>query len=221
MKKVLVFLILSAFYAFANAQVKDVQLWTGPTVKYNITKRLKVDFEQEFRFNENISHYNFTFSEFGIKYEILKYLDVKASFRQTFIPADLTGTALNDNDKSRLSLDASSSVKIFKTGLKAEYRFRYQNSWENASTVSSHYLRNRIGLDYNLSKRVDPYINWENYFRLDNLNEFRQNRYTIGLSWRVTKKLDLDSYIRYQGERNVKNPETDYIIGIGLKYSIN
>jgi hypothetical protein len=221
MKKILIVLFLSGVYIFSNAQVKDIQLWAGPIVKYNINKKFRLDFEQQFRFNQNISKYDFTFSEFSVRYSVLNYLDLKAVYRHTFSPSGQTETAITENDKSRVCFDASTGTEIFNTGIKAGYRLRYQDSWENTTKTASHYLRNRFDLSYNLSKLVDPYADWESYFRLDGKNKWRQHRYTIGLSWRVTKKLDIDSYFRYQKEINVKRPETDFVLGLGVVYTFN
>lgn len=221
MKKLFFIFLLSALYLASEAQFSDAQLWTGPMIKYKIGKKVRLDFEQQFRFNQNISKYDFTFSEFALKYSVFKYLDLKAVYRHSFIPSGQTGTTIAEYDKSRFAFDLSTGTKIFQTGLKAGYRFRYQNSWENKTLVSSNYLRNRFDLSYNLSKLVDPYISWDSYYRLDKKNEFRQNRYTLGFEWKITKKLDIDSYFHFQKEKNVKNPETDYIIGLAFVYSIN
>jgi len=221
MKRLIIILGLSGFYTIVNAQVKDIQLWTGPTVKYNISKKIRLDFEQQFRFKENISTYNYTLSEFGLKYKLFEYLDLKATFRQSFLPSRNTGTEISDNNKSRVYLDASTGIKIFNTGIKAGYRFRYEHSWENITLVPSDYLRNRFELDYNLSKLVDPYADWESFFRLNRKNEFRQNRCRIGLNWNISKKLNIDSYYLYMKDINVKNPETNFIIGLQVEYSIN
>jgi len=202
------------------AQVKDVQLWTGPVLKYNITDKFRAEFEQQFRFNNNISQYDYTFSELALRYKLLKFLDVKAIYRHSFIPEGQTGGALSEYDKSRIGVNASTGTKIFNTDLKVGYRIMYQHSWENTTLVSTNYIRNRFEIDYNLSKLADPYANYESYYRLDNKNEFRQNRFTIGLSWKISDKLDIDSYYRYQNEINVKNPETDHIIGVGIIYVI-
>ncbi len=221
MKKLLFILILSGVCSFAGAQEKDIQLWTGPVVKYNINDKFRFEFEQQFRFNENISQYDFTFSEFAIRYKVFRYLDVKTLYRHSFIQPEQTGSELDEYDRSRVSFNASTSTKIFNTGIKVGYRLMYQHSWENTTLMASNYIRNRFELDYNLSKLVDPYASYESHFKLNGKNEFRQNRYTIGLSWKVSDKLDIDSFYRYQYEVNVKNPETDVIIGLGVIYVIN
>ena len=221
MKKILIVLILTGIYTLTAAQSADLQLWTGPVVKYNISDKFRLELEQQFRFNENISKYDYTFTEFAIRYKVFKYLDFKTFYRHTFIPSGQTGSILEEYDRSRISISASTGTEIFNTGIKIGYRIMYQHSWENTSLVTSNFIRNRFELDYNLSKLVDPYANYESYYRLDQKNEFRQNRYTIGLTWKVTNKLDIDSYYRFQNEINVKNPEKDHIIGIGIVYEIN
>ncbi len=220
MKKLLFVLILSGVYAFASAQESDLQLWTGPVVKYNLNDKFRLELEQQFRFNENISQYDYTFTEFAIRYKVFKYLDMKALYRHSFISEGQTGSELDEYDKSRVAVNASTGTEIFNTGIKVGYRITYQHSWENTTLIASNYFRNRFDVDYNLSKLVDPYASYESYYRLDDKNEFRQNRYTFGLTWKVSDKLDIDSFYRYQNEINVKNPEIDFIIGLGIIYVI-
>jgi hypothetical protein len=221
MKKLLISVIFFGFSFLAIAQTQDVQLWTGPVIKYNISKKFRLDLEQQFRFNENVSKYNFTFTELSLRYRVFKYLDVKALYRHTFIPATDDLTTGSENDQSRASLDASTGVEIFNTGIEAGYRVMYQNSWDNSTQVNKNYFRNRFDLGYNLSKLVDPYASWESFFRFDGKNQWRQHRYTFGLDWKITKKLDIDSYFHFEKEINVKHPETLYIWGLALEYTIN
>ena len=221
MKKILIILILTGVYAYAFSQNKDLKLWIGPSVKYNINNKFRVEFEQEFRFNEKISRYDFTFSEFALRYKVFKYLDLKTIYRHSFIPDGQTGSILQEYDKSRVSFNGSTGTKIFETGIKVGYRLMFQHSWENTTKIVSNYIRNRFEIDYNLCKLVDPYASFESYYKLDGKNEFRENRFTFGLTWKVNDKLDIDSFYRYQYELNVKNPETDIIIGIGATYTFN
>ncbi len=221
MKRKILLPIFIGICALSSAQVTDSKLYTGATLKYNINKKIRIEFEQQIRFNENISKYDFTFSEFGVRYEMLKYLDLKAIYRYSFIPEQQTGNEISEYNKSKYTLEASTGTKIFNTGLKASYRLRYQNSSESSSTETSSYIRNRIELGYNLSKLVDPYASYESYFRLNGKNEFREDRYILGLAWKITNKLDFESQFIYQYEINVRNPETDYIIELGLVYSFN
>jgi hypothetical protein len=221
MKNLIFILLLAGICALTDAQVQDFQIWTGPVLKYNFSKKFRAEFEQQFRFNDNASKYDYTFSELGLRYKVFKYLELKAVFRQSFLPPAESGSGISDSDKSRLCFAAGTGTELFNTGVNLGYRLMYQDSWENSSLKTSQYIRNRINVDYNLSKLVDPYIDWESYFRLDGKNEFRQNRYTVGLNWRILKQLNLDTYYRYQKEINVKNPEADFILGLGLIYSIN
>ncbi len=221
MKKLVLVMILTGLFVSGNAQTKDVQVWTGPVLKYNITKKIRFDFEQQLRFNHNISKYDLTFSEFALKYKVFKYLDLKAVYRHSFIPDDKLTPVTIEYDKSRVCFDVSTGTEIFNTGIEVGYRFRYQYSWESQTLIPSNYIRNKFDIEYNLSKLVDPYASWDSFYRLDTKNEFRQNRYTLGLTWKVTKDLDIESYYHFEQEKNVKNPETVHIIGLAVIYSID
>jgi hypothetical protein len=221
MKKYIILLFILGFSSIAVGQTTDTQLWTGPVLKYNINNKFRLDFEQQLRFNENISNYDFTFSELAFRYKVFKYLNLKALYRYSFIPAGESVTANGENDASRVSIDASTGTEIFKTGINVGYRLMYQDSWDNTTMIGKHYVRTRFDISYNLCKLVDPYADWESYFRFDGKNQWRQHRYTFGLNWRVTKKIDIDSYFRYQKEINVNHPEMLYIWGLALVYSIN
>jgi len=232
MKKLFTVLVLTGLFAVVGAQVKSTELWTGPVIKYNISKKLRFDFEQQFRFNENISRYNYTLSEFSLRYKVFKYLNVKAIYRYYLIPSDAeTIPYVTKYNKSRFSFDAATGTNIFNKDIKISYRIRYQDTWKSTSEVSKHfisttnssdhYIRNAFGLSYNLSKLVDPYLGWDNFFRLDGMNEIRQNRYTIGFEWKLTNDLDIDSYFHYEKEMNVTAPQSSYIIGLAAVYTFN
>lgn len=221
MRKLIIILAFLGIYSFASAQLKDVQLWVGPVLKYNLGQKFRFEIEQQFRFNENISQFDYTFSEFGLRYKVFKYLNVKAIYRYSFMSSGQTGSALDEYDKSRVSFSASTGTEIFNTGINVGYRILYQHSWEQTTLEVSNYIRNRFEIDYNLSKLTDPYFNWESYYRLDDKNEFRQDRYTLGLTWKITNKLDIDSFYRFQKEKNVNDPESVHIIGLAAVYTFN
>lgn len=232
MKKLFVILLLSGIYSAINAQSSDTELWTGPIIKYNISKNLRADFEQQFRLNEKLTKYNYTFSELSLKYKVFKYLDIKGIYRYWFIPSEGSGIPYRtEYDKSRLSIEASTGTKLFTKDLRLGYRIRYQKTWENKSQVSDffvesnpgedQFLRNKLDLSYNLSKLADPYIGWDNFLRLDGINQIQKNRYTVGITWKLTKDLDLDSYFHLEQETNVTSPKTTYIIGLAAVYSFS
>jgi len=232
MKILFVILFLSGIYSIVNAQSADTELWTGPMIKYNISKKLRADFEQQFRWEENISKYSYTFSEFALKYKVFKYLDIKGVYRYYFIPNEGSGIPYRTEfDKSRLSFEVSTDTKLFTSDLKLGYRIRYQKTWETKSQVSDFFvesdlndelfLRNKFDFSYNMSKLADPYVGWENFLRLDGINMIKKNRYTFGVKWKLTNDLSLDSFFDLDKEINTVMPKTKYIFGLGAVYSLS
>ena len=134
MRKLIIILAFLGIYSFASAQLKDVQLWVGPVLKYNLGQKFRFEIEQQFRFNENISQFDYTFSEFGLRYKVFKYLNVKAIYRYSFMSSGQTGSALDEYDKSRISFSASTGTEIFNTGINVGYRILWYcrvATWRN------------------------------------------------------------------------------------------
>lgn len=222
-----IIIILALIFSLPVRAQDEVQVWTGPTFRYDLTDFIRAEFEQEFRFIDDDQ--NYTFSEFGLRIEPLKNFYIKATYRYSFIQIDSLDTSGEDDDNWRLMGDAIYRIDdVFKTPFRIEYRFRYQYGEKKRFTPNSNilkierftYLRNRIKLQYNLGKLVDPYIYYENYFRFNNRNQVRQHRYAFGLDWTVNNKVDLTTQVHYQPEVNVQTPDDALVFIIGLDFDI-
>ncbi len=75
-------------------------------------------------------------------------------------------------------------------------------------------------LVYNLTKRVQPYLAGETFYRFDGRDENQLNRFSMGLETRIGKNFTLDAFYRVEKERNVKYPQTAYIVGVAGTYRI-
>ena len=210
-QKVILSIGLIGIVSILNAQIStDTELWTGGTFELRLNKKFRVDLKEQFRLNDTISSMKSTFTEIGLRYKIDKHFAVKGSYRFTIKPT-------KDN-RSRLSLDAYYNWSKKKFPLAIQYRLRFQDTKESNTGSKFTYLRNKITVDYNLTKIVDPFLSYERYYRFNQKNEFRVWRFTAGLDWRLAKKIDLTTFYRYQKEINVKNPGAQHIIGIMLTY---
>ena len=209
--KVIVSIGLIGIVSILNAQIStDTELWTGGTFKLRLYKKFRVDLKEQFRFNDTISSMKSTFTEIGSRYKIDKHFAVKGNYRYTIKPTK--------NNRSRFSLDAYYNWGRKKFPLALQYRLRFQDTKVSNSGRKYTNLRNKIKVDYNLTKIVDPFLSYELYYRFNKKNEFRTWRLTAALEWRLAKKFDLTTFYRYQKEINVKNPDAQHIIGIMLTY---
>ena len=86
-----------------------------------------------------------------------------------------------------------------------------------------YYLRSRLQADWDLKgNKATPYISAEMHYQLNNPegNKIDDMRYSLGVDFPLTKKLNLDTYLKLQQELNVKNPVNLYLIGINLKWKL-
>lgn len=209
--KLLLTIGLIGTFSILNAQNStDTELWTGGIFKLKLNQKFRIDLKGQFRFNDTISLMKSTFTEIGLRYKIDKHFAVKGNYRYIIKPSK--------NNRSRISLDAYYNWSKKKLPLSIQYRLRFQDTKERASGRKYTYLRNKITVDYNLTKLVDPFLSYERYYRFNQKNEFRTWRFTAGLDWRLAKKIDLTTFYRYQKEINVKNPSAQHIIGIMVTY---
>ncbi|MFO7657463.1 MAG: DUF2490 domain-containing protein [Bacteroidales bacterium] len=201
-------IFITCFVGFS--QVKDNELWSGATFKLDINKDLRVDVEEQARFNNNISQIKVLITEAGVLYDLNKRFRVKGSLRYSYLPGS--------HNKYRYTADLiyEWSKKGFPLALK--YRFRFQQSFEEHTRESESYFRNRISMDYNMTKFVDPYVSFEPYFKLNGFNEFTNYRFAIGLDWDIYKDLSLETFYMIENGFGEPNPKLSRILGLGLSY---
>lgn len=203
-----IFLINSAF----SQLVTDTELWQGNTLKVELNKKLRLDIDQQFRLHQTASNVRVAFTQFGLKYEINKAFSVAPAYRIS-IP---NGGVMSD----RYQIDGNYKWKKKDFPLSIGYRARFQNEVERLTRRPNTKWRNKLSLEANLSKLVDPFVSSEIFFRFNGRNEFRDIRFTLGLDWKLTKDLDFTTFYRFQREINVNLPQGEYVIGLMLGYKI-
>ena len=210
MKRIFVILFLVASIA-TFGQSKDIELWTGGEFKVKFNKKWSASIAEQLRFNNNVSNLRQAFTELSGKYKFNKYFALSTTYRYIGRP--------NSNNKNRFSLDFLAKYKLKEIPLSFGYRLRAQKAITSVSKNTTSYIRNKFSVNYNLSKLVDPFIAYETYFMLKK-SEFRLNRITIGLDWKINKQMSICSYYRFQKETNVKFPARTHIIGLLFAYKI-
>lgn len=211
-------MLLQMLGALAMAQEKeqpvekDTELWTGGTLKIEFTKKLRLEVEQQYRFDDNVSTLDNTFTEMGLRYEFTDWFDAKGQYRFT-----VNDEARNEN---RLSLDLSFAWNIDDNPLEFGYRFRATDTRTSYTDEKSTYLRNRFSVDYNLSKLADPYFEYESFYKLNDKMEFRTNRYTLGLEWKINDEAEVETFYRVEDEFNTSQRELVHIIGLSISYEL-
>ena len=186
----------------------DFELWVGGELGFRLNKQLAVSLSEQVRFDDTISAIKKSFTEIGLKYKIGKGFSLKGNYRFIIPPGQ--------NVLHRIALDGNYRWKKKGAPLSISYRLRYQHQFGKKRT----YIRNKVKFGYNLTKLVDPFAAYEMFFRLNGKNEFRVSRLTVGLDWKITKKIEFTTFYRLQDDIFIKVPERQHVLGIILSYKL-
>lgn len=81
-------------------------------------------------------------------------------------------------------------------------------------------LRGQVGLEKRLAHFLDLILEFESFYRLDNQNEIRQLRNSLGLKWELNKRADLLTSFQMDREFNVKEPIRQAVVNLAFSFDI-
>lgn len=210
---VMLCVISIAAYSQERPRQEGTELWMGATLKMKVYKKLRLDVEQQLRLEDHESGFDQTFTEVGLRYKFSDNFDIKGQYRYAITD--------DEHNEGRWSIDLSYEYDINNCPLDIGYRFRFQDEKVDWTGEKKTYMRHRLTLDYNLSKLVDPEFEYEWFFKFNDNNEFRRNRYTFSLQWKLSKDAELVTFFRLEDEYNVKKPDRTYIVGLAYSYDLD
>jgi predicted porin len=218
------FIIIFCCSLKVNAQesivTNDLEMRNSFAISKKINNRWKVSLEEELRFTEDISRFDIFLSDLGVDYKINKHFSAGLNYR-------FYQNKNNDgNFKTQHRLSAAISYKQKFNRFTFKYRLQFQNKDEDFLSSGSennvYNLRNKISVDYNIRKfKLDPYFQAELFrkYETDMNPYFNKVRWTLGASYPITKKSDIQLFYRIDNELNQSYPKNTYILGLGYKFS--
>ena len=209
---------LMLFLLYLPATGNAQELWAGGTLELDMKKGFSLEMTSQVRIADGLARYNGYYGEAGMAYKINKYFKVKACYRYTNKAGHHDSEIRPTNNRERISGDLNFDIGK-KVGFK--YRFRYQYTRERNTHKEYNYLRNKLSLKYGLHKMAEPYIEAELFYRLDDANELRAYRYTIGLDSKISGNLNVKNFYRVEKEINTGLPQKYYIVGIMFSYKLS
>ena len=76
-------------------------------------------------------------------------------------------------------------------------------------------------MTYKFNKKWSAYGSFENFYRFNERNEFRANRYEFGAYYNINKQIELKTFMQYDYDINANNPASRSVIGVLLKYEFD
>lgn len=203
---------LSGYGQETESKSADNEVWVGFTLKKQVSDRVTLSLDQQTRTMDNLEGIRANFFELGLKYELSKHFAVKGQYRYTI--------RNNMKNTERLSLDLTTKWKYKPVKLTFKYRLRFQNAVVDYTGQNLTFLRNRFTLQYKISKKWQAYTEYESFYKFNQKNEFRGNRYTFGAKYRISKQMNLNAFYQIDQEINVKDPIRENIFGMVLQWEI-
>jgi len=204
--------IFFLFPLLSFTQTEDFQLWSSASINYSVNKKLDFKLTESLRLRENVSLISRQFSELRSTYRINKSFRLNAGYRFLRIISIEKQTNL----RHRFYFDIINRKKIKRIRVFSRLRSQYQTG----INYNEFYTRGKLGALYNIRKTpFDPEFSSEIFF--DNKKkQIDKLRYTLALSFPFNKKIKSNIFYRIQTEKNIVNPNTFYILGLGLEYNL-
>jgi hypothetical protein len=163
------------------------EIWTEMGGQMKLGKNWKVNYNQSIRFSDKTGGYKLGFTEYGIQYKLTDAMALKLKGRFTFEPGD--------SNEFKYYFDYAYNFQRKGFPLRADYRFRLEDSPNSYRYGRETYVRNRVGLSYNLTKFADPFVQYEIFYCLDGVlhKKFSDHRFYGGIQWTLGKNLGIST----------------------------
>jgi len=246
MEKRLIILLMTvaATASSVKAQSDDFGIWTEANVEKKLSTRLSVDGGVEWRLRDNASETERWSAGVGVEYKLTDWLKASAGYNFLYdnvYKENNKGTKYAEFWRARQRFNVSLTASKSFGDLKVSLRERWQYTYRPEVTATRYYLntttshdageeadehtyrgkgknvwRNRLNLEYKVSKIWRPYVAGESYVAGSGLEKMRLS---LGTEIRLSKKHALDVGYTFQKVFDDDDDEGNkHILGLAYKF---
>jgi len=216
-----VFLLLQLPKSYS--QNDDAGLWTGITFNIDISERLSLSFDEEIRFNDNVSKINKFFSQIGFSYNLSKSIEIGANYR--FINKQNSDLSYSMRHRFHADLGLRTKAGRYTLSTRIRYQTKYIDPYRTEDgLIPEDYLRNKFAISYDIRKStLTPYISYEYFYQANNPegNEINKTWVTMGFKFRLKNRDRISLLYRLSQQYNVNDPLMTNIFIIGFSTKLN
>jgi hypothetical protein len=204
------------------AQSDDFQLWSGVSLDISITKKISFEIEEEVRLKDNAAEIDMYFTDAGISYNFWNNFKLAGNYR--YIRKYEPEGVYSNMHKYYIDLEYENNIRRWEYSIRTRYQSRYRNirSSELGFKPENH-SRNKVCLAYDIYRSpLKPELCCEIYYQLNNPdgNKIDKIRLSPGLNYSINRANRIKIFYMIEKELSVKNPATNYILGIGYTYRL-
>ncbi len=220
--RIQVVIFLSFLSLSLDAQQPDFGTWLSYELKNDISKKWSWTLNAESRIAEKFSKISDFLFESGIKYNLVKHIDLiglcrySRSYEQDFGYINeyrFTGGTILWIKPGRFKLALQEKLQL---GSSEVYS-------KGDNIVLSRNIRSKFAVSYNIPKsKVNPYLSAELFFDVSpyEKKEFNKERYKAGFEYNINKNYQLDIFLQYQQKLNSKNQNKLFVVGLAISYKL-
>ncbi len=205
----------------AQGQQWDFLTWHSLKAGGELTKKISLSVEQQVRLNQNSLHFDETFTDVELGYDLPKGFDVSAAYRFSWA-LDKNQTLFN---RHRYSIDIGYAEKIWK--LKTKFRARFQHR-PSASLFNDRlepddspmFVRLKLSVEYTKLKKWTPGLAFEAFIRVEDPNQAgaQKFRYRAFLNYNLPKRQEVGLFYILETDHAGYTPVFASIVGINYSF---
>lgn len=215
------FILLCLAYA-AKAQQSDLALWNTLNLEWKTSKKGNLHLTNQYRFNENISRFDYTFYDIGYDRRFKKWLSGTAAYVLNVKNDIDEGVLYRHQFYMNASLEWSPGKWKFQNRNQVQTQIEDQNFGGDQGFPDLFY-RNKMVVRYKLSKKWYPYIAAELYFRINHPRAFEdyvyRTRAFAAVQYNISKRRSAEAYYMYQNQSTRTGPAIIHVIGVRFNYT--
>jgi hypothetical protein len=219
---VFLFFIITFQFHPGFAQNDDFQLWSGVGLDISITKKISFEIEEEIRLKDNAAEVDMYFTDAGISYNFWNNFKLAANYR--YIRKYEPEGFYSNMHKYYIDLEYENNIRRWEYSIRTRYQSRYKNiNSSEQGFIPENHCRNKISFAYDIYRSpLKPEIGCEIYYQLNNPdgNKIDKLRVAPELNYSINRANRIKIYYMIEKEYSVKNPATNYILGIGYTYRL-
>lgn len=215
MKKIVLIVTGAILFLAVNAHAYDdgdFQIWNTDVEEFQLKKDLKLAFEQEFRWGDNVKEFYYQHYDVGLFYNLNKYWNVGGGYRHVL-------------NKSKNKFQVENEPYVAATfasqfaGFKYDDRNRLEyNHYDYKDDTWRYRNKLTVKAPWKFTKlEIQPFASDEIFILFDDGQRLSENRSTAGLAMSITKNLKAEIYYMFRTVKSgVKWTDTN-VFGTKLK----
>ncbi len=202
---------------------KDAAVWGYYELEARVTKGLWVHYKNQFRFNENITRFDYTFFDVGVDYQPYSWMSLSGAYVLNLKNHMQRGLLY------RYQVYGNVTFKHRFRAFRISSRNQFQTNIEDVFVTTEIYngesifYRNKVAARWYMNQRWRFQASGEAYFRLGprppGEDYVYRQRYILGLRHRFSRLDQIEVYYLFQNQIRQRRPDHIFVVGIGYTRS--